>query len=382
MLPQAPCYLGMAPPWACRLKAGLKGSDPWPTQRDASSASFDKVARFSAMALAWLMQKTTLGKKGPKVSRLGLGCMGMSDFYGPQNRDAAQSTATIHQALDLGLNLIDTADMYGPHTNEILVGKAIAGRRQEVVLATKFGNERTPDGAFVGINGRPSYVTQACEASLRRLKTDVIDIYYQHRVDPTVPIEETVGAMAALVQAGKVRYLGLSEASCATIRRAHKVHPITVVQSEYALWFREPEVELIATLRGLDIGFVPYGALGRGFLTGGLRTPKDLPPGDARATHPRFSAEHFAHNLGLVHIIEQVAHKMRVTPSQVALAWLLAQGNDIVPLFGTTQPSRVVQNAHAITLRMSPDMQDCLDQAFTLGVAQGDRYADMSTVNR
>jgi len=328
------------------------------------------------------MQKVTLGKDGPKVARLALGCMGMSDFYSPLERDEAASIRAIHQALDSGINLIDTADMYGPFTNEELVGRALLGRRDQAVLATKFGHERRADGSFVGINGRPEYVRKACDASLKRLGVDVIDLYYQHRVDPSVPIEDTVGAMAQLVEAGKVRYLGLSEASVTTIRRAHKVHPLAAVQSEYSLWCREPEHELLATLRGLSIGFMAYSPLGRGFLTGRFRSAGALPDGDARREHPRFSDAHFDHNLQLVQLLEQVARKLQRSPAQVALAWVLAQGNDVVPLFGTRKAERVQHNAQALELRLTPEILDRLDRAFVLGAALGDRYPDMSTVNR
>lgn len=328
------------------------------------------------------MHKVTLGKNGPKVARLGLGCMGMSDFYSPKDRDETRSIKTIHAALDTGLNLIDTADMYGPFTNEELVGRALKGCREKAILATKFGNERRADGSFVGINGTPAYVRAACDASLRRLGVECIDIYYQHRVDVNVPIEDTVGAMAELVKLGKVRFLGLSEASPATIRRAHAVHPITAVQTEYSLWCRDVEVELLATLRGLDIALVAYSPLGRGFLTGTIASTQALPEGDYRRQSPKFMGEQLQHNLQLVDVLQQVATKLKCTPAQVALAWLLAQGNDVVPIFGTRTPERVQHNAEALQLRLTPQFLDKLDLSFFMGAAKGDRYSDMSTVNR
>ena len=306
--------------------------------------------------------------------------MGMSDFYG--GADETQSVATIHRALDLGINLLDTADIYGPFTNERLVGRAIRARRHEVVLATKFGNVRDDSGAWLGINGRHDYVRQACAASLQRLNVDVIDLYFQHRVDPDTPIEETVGAMADLVKAGKVRYLGLSEAAPATIRRAHAVHPITALQTEYSLWSREPEGELLATCRELGIGFVAYSPLGRGFLTGRLRSIDDLAPDDWRRRNPRFQGANFQRNLDLVATVEVLARSKGCTPAQLALAWLLTRGDDIVPIPGSTRMERIEENAGAVNVSLTPDDLATLD---TLApTVAGDRYAEggMKTVNR
>lgn len=279
------------------------------------------------------MEQRKLGSQGLAVSSLGLGCMGMSDFYGPT--DDAESLATVHRALELGITFLDTADVYGPFTNEVLVGRAIKGRRDQVVLATKFGNVRGPDGRFLGQNGRPDYVRAACDASLQRLGTDHIDLYYQHRVDRSVPIEETVGALAELVRAGKLRYLGLSEAAAATLRRAHAVHPISALQTEYSLWSRDPEAAILPACRELGIGFVAYSPLGRGFLAGRFQRFEDIPEGDWRRNNPRFQGQNFQKNLELVAKVREIAREKGCTPAQLALAWLLAQGPDIVPIPGT-----------------------------------------------
>src|ERR1700727_368677 len=298
------------------------------------------------------MKQVALGSLGLKVSRMGLGCMGMSDFYG--KADEAESIAAIHLSLDRGVNFLDTADMYGPWKNEVLVGKAIHGRRGEVALATKFGNQRSPDGKFLGVNGSPEYVRACCEASLQRLNVDVIDLYYQHRVDPKTPIEDTVGAMADLVKQGKVRYLGLSEAASGTIRRAHRVHPITALQTEYSLWTRDPEEDILATVRELGIGFVAYSPLGRGFLTGEFKRPEDIPDNDFRRFNPRFQGDNFNKNLDLVRHIEAVAKAKSATPAQIALAWVMAQGEDVVPIFGSTKRSRVEENLKALDIWLTP----------------------------
>ncbi len=326
------------------------------------------------------MEQRKLGQQGLSVSAIGLGCMGMSEFYG--SPDESESIATIHRALDLGITLLDTADMYGPFKNEVLVGQAIRGRRDQVVLATKFGNERKADGTYVRVNGRPEYVRQACEASLKRLGVSVIDLYYQHRVDPTVPIEETVGAMADLVRQGKVRYLGLSEAAPATIRRAHVVHPISALQTEYSLWSRDPEDEILPTVRELGIGFVAYSPLGRGFLTGRFRRFEDLPLDDYRRSSPRFQGENFAKNLALVERITAIAAEKKVMPAQLALAWLLAQGKDVVPIPGTKQRPYLEENVAAVKIRLTAEDLKRIDEVAPQGVAAGDRYPNMSLVNR
>ncbi len=331
-----------------------------------------------------LTQTRKLGARGPSVSAIGLGCMGMSEFYGPRKMDDAESIRVIHCYLDAGGNFLDTADVYGTGKNEVLVGKAIAGRRQDVVLATKFANVRGPKGEFLGIRGDRQYVKEACDASLKRLGVDQIDLYYQHRVDAKTPIEETVGAMAELVQAGKVRHLGLSEAAPATIRRAAQVHPIAALQTEYSLWSREPEVELLPTVRELGIAFVAYSPLGRGFLTGAFKTIDDLPADDFRRNSPRFQGENFAKNLELVAKIKQLAVAKGCTPSQLALAWVLAQGPDIVPIPGTKRSKYLDENLAAAQIKFSSDELAQIDAILPSGSAAGERYAPggMQNVNR
>ena len=326
------------------------------------------------------METRTLGTQGLEVSALGLGCMGMSEFYG--RTDEGEAIATIRRALELGVTFLDTADMYGWGANERLVGKAIEGRREDVVLATKFGNVRGPNGEYLGIDCSPAYVRSACEASLERLGVETIDLYYQHRVDLQTPIEETVGAMAELVQEGKVRHLGLSEAAPDTIRRAHAVHPITALQSEYSLWTRDPEAEVLPTVRELGIGFVAYSPLGRGFLSGRIRSADDLDERDFRRRGPRFQEDNLQRNLELVRVVEELAAEKGTTPSQVALAWVLARGEDIVPIPGTKRRSYLEENAAAAAIELTPEDVERLERAFPLGVAAGDRYPDMSTVNR
>jgi aryl-alcohol dehydrogenase-like predicted oxidoreductase len=328
------------------------------------------------------MQFRLLGRSGIKVSALGLGCMGMSEFYGP--RDDQESIATIHRALEFGVNFLDTADVYGPYKNEELVGKAIKGKRDQVVLATKFGIVRDPkDPTVRGVNGKADYVRKACEASLRRLGVETIDLYYQHRVDPNTPIEETVGAMTQLVREGKVRYLGLSEASPQTLRRAMKVHPITALQTEYSLWSRDPESEILPTCRELGIGFVAYSPLGRGFLTGQFQRFEDLPADDYRRANPRFQGENFQRNLDLVRRVEEIAKEKRCKPSQLALAWVLAQDNDIIPIPGTKRRKYIEENVGALDVRLTEGDLQRINEVFPTGAAAGPRYTEqmMALVN-
>jgi aryl-alcohol dehydrogenase-like predicted oxidoreductase len=324
------------------------------------------------------METRRLGSEGLEVSMQGLGCMGMSEFYG--EADEHEAIATIHRALELGVNFLDTADMYGPFTNEMLVGRAIRGRRESVVLATKFGNVRGPNGERLGVRGDPEYVHQACNGSLERLGVDHIDLYYQHRVDRKVPIEETVGAMAELVEQGKVRYLGLSEAAANTLRRAHAVHPICALQSEYSLWTRDPEQRIFPTTRELGIGFVAYSPLGRGFLTGRFRSPEDIPENDFRRHNPRFQGENFYRNLQIVDRVREIAEAKGVTPAQLALAWVHHQGEDIVPIPGTKRRRYLEENVAATKIKLTDEDLRRLDEAAPPGVTAGDRYPDMTTV--
>lgn len=328
-----------------------------------------------------MIPRRRLGRGGPEVSAIGLGCMGMSEFYGAG--DEAESVATIHEAVERGADFLDTADMYGVGRNEELVGRAVADRRDRIFLATKFGNVRGEDGSFKGVCGRPDYVRSACEASLKRLGVETIDLYYQHRVDPDVPIEETVGAMAGLVEAGKVRFLGLSEAAPATVRRAHAVHPIAALQTEYSLWSRDSEAELLPTVRELGIAYVAYSPLGRGFLTGQYKSPADFPDDDYRRFHPRFTGGNFEKNIALVHEIEAMAAEKGCTAAQLAIAWVLAQGEDIVPIPGTKRRSYLEQNIGALEVSLTKEELERIDRILPPGAASGQRYheAGMAAVN-
>jgi aryl-alcohol dehydrogenase-like predicted oxidoreductase len=326
------------------------------------------------------MELRKLGEQGLVVSPLGLGCMGMSAFYGP--RDEQESIATIHRALELGVTLLDTADMYGPFTNEKLVGKAIKGRRDRVVLATKFGIQMDEQGGRLGVNGQPAYVRRACDASLERLGVETIDLYYLHRVDPNTPIEDTVGAMAGLVREGKVRFIGLSEAAPATLRRAHAVHPLSALQTEYSLWSRDPEREILPACRELGIGFVAYSPLGRGFLTGRITSRADLDPDDWRQSLPRLTGDNFDRNAALVRRLEELSEHKKMSPAQLCLAWVLHQGDDVVPIPGTKRRSYLEENLGAADAVLSEEDLASLDLAFPPGAAAGDRYSDMSSVNR